>query len=287
MARVLLLLVGCVLVGVFVLPGVAAAQGGDGDGDGGGGGGGNGGGVAAPIGYDISYPQCRRTLPSSVLFGVVGVNDGIVYSANPCLGTGDGSSELAWAEHFDGSGGAILYANTADPGPALSSHWPTGQTDNGSFCDPTSRDSAACSYDYGWNAAANSYQDAVNAYIQIGELAPGSANTPRANQWWFDVESVNSWESNLANNVADLQGAVDYLHIAKGVPLTSIGIYANATDWATITGNSTAFAALPYWQPGAGSKSTAQSVCGKTGITGGAVVLSQYASNSFDADIRC
>jgi hypothetical protein len=218
---------------------------------------------------------------------VVGVNDGIVYSANPCLGTGAGSSELAWAERYDGAGGAILYANTGDPGPALSHHWPSGQTDNGSYCDPANTDSSACSYDYGWNAAANSYQDAVNAYIQIGELPAVSTTTPKPNQWWLDVESANSWETNSAHNVADLQGAVDYLHLAKGVPLASIGIYANTSDWNTITGNTTAFAALPYWQPGAGSKTTAQSFCGKTGVTGGPVMLSQYLTGGLDGDIRC
>jgi hypothetical protein len=221
------------------------------------------------------------------LFGVVGVNDGIVYSANPCLGTSDGSSELAWAERYDGSGGAILYANTADPGPALSSHWPTGQTDNGSYCEPTNSDSSACAYDYGWNAAANSYQDAVNAYIEIGELPAGATTTLKPNQWWLDVESANSWEANSAHNVADLQGAVDYLNLAKGVPLSSIGIYANSSDWSTITGNSIAFGALPYWQPGAANKNTAQSVCGTTGVTGGLETLSQYLVGGFDGDLRC
>jgi hypothetical protein len=275
-------LVACLLA----FPAAAAARGGGG-GDGEGNGGGGGGGGSTPAGYDISYPQCGRSFPSSVLFGVVGVNDGIVYSANPCLGTGDGSSELAWAERYDGAGGASLYANTADPGPALSHHWPSGQTDNGSYCDPANLDSAACAYDYGWNAAANSYQDAVNAYIQIGELPAGSTSTPKPNQWWLDVESANSWEANSAHNVADLQGGVDYLHLAKGVPLASIGIYANASDWNTITGTTTAFAALPYWQPGAATKTNAQSFCGRTGVTGGPVTLSQYLAGGLDGDLRC
>ena len=51
----------------------------------GGGGGGSGG---AATGYDISYPQCGGPLPSDPLFGIVGVNGGIVFSPNPCLGTG-------------------------------------------------------------------------------------------------------------------------------------------------------------------------------------------------------
>jgi hypothetical protein len=118
-------------------------------------------------------------------------------------------------------------------------------------------------------------------------LSAGSTSTLRANQWWLDVESANSWEANAAHNVADLQGAVDYLHIAKGVPLTSIGIYANPSDWNTITANTTAFAALPYWEPGAGNKTSAQSFCGKPGVTGGPVTLSQYLAGNLDGDVRC
>ena len=231
-------------------------------------------------GYDVSYPQCGRALPTSVGFGIVGVNDGIMYSANPCLGAGDGNSELAWAERYEAT--PILYANTGDPGPALSSHWPTGQT-SPEVCDSSQPDSSACSYDYGWNAAANSYADAVNAYISLGQLSPLATQTPQPNEWWLDVESANSWESNIANNISELQGEVDYLQ-RQGV--TTIGFYANASDWQTITGSTRVFSSLPSWRPGAGSQRTAASFCG-TGVTGGPTRYSQYASNGFDADVRC
>src|SRR6476659_8922094 len=61
-------------------------------------------------GYDVSYPQCGQPLPSSALFGIVGVNNGIVYTANPCA-----STELAWAQQTANHAPAF-YANTADPG---------------------------------------------------------------------------------------------------------------------------------------------------------------------------
>jgi hypothetical protein len=242
----------------------------------------HGGGSSAPTGYDISYPQCGTRFPSA-LFGIVGVNDGIVFSANPCLGTGDGASELAWAERYDGSGAAILYANTGDPGPALSKHWPSGQAAP-EYCDPAQTDSTACSYDYGWNAAADSYRDAVNAYVQIGLLPAGATQTPRPNAWWLDVESANSWEATSANNVAELQGEVAYLQ-SQGV--TSIGFYASSSDWSSITGPTTAFASFPSWQPGAGTQASAQAYCGKTGVTGGPITISQYRANGLDADLRC
>jgi hypothetical protein len=229
-----------------------------------------------PTGYDVSYPQCGGALPTNVTFGIVGVNDGIVFSASPCL-----SSQLSWAEGYEPA--AILYANTGDPGPTLSKHWPTGQT-SPQVCDAAQPSSASCSYDYGWNAAADSYQDAVNAYISLGKAPAGATQTPAPNEWWLDVESANSWESSTANNVAELQGEVAYFQ-AQGA--TSVGIYANASDWQSITGNTTAFASLPSWRPGAGSQSTAQSYCGKAGVTGGPTKYSQYASGGYDADVRC
>lgn len=236
----------------------------------------------APTGYDISYPQCGGAFPTNVLFGIAGVNDGIVYSANPCLGTGDGPSELAWAEQSDAT--AILYASTADPGPTLSSHWPTGQTWP-EYCDPAATDSAACSYDYGWNAAADSYRDAVNAYVSLGQAAAGATQTPAPNEWWLDVETANSWEANTANNVSDLEGAVAYLQSQSA---TSVGFYSSATNWQTITGDTTAFSTLPSWRPSSGPREkTAQSFCGTTGVTGGPVKYSQYTSGGSDADVQC
>jgi hypothetical protein len=233
-------------------------------------------GAKSPTGYDVSYPQCGGPLPTNVLFAIVGVNDGIVYSANPCLGT-----QVSWAEQYEQT--AVLYANTADPGPALSSHWPTGQT-SPQVCDAANTDSASCSYDYGWNAAADSYLDAVKAYVALGKAPSGSTQTPRPNEWWLDVETANSWEQNTTNNVAELQGEVAYLQ-SQGV--AAIGFYSSSSDWQTITGGTTAFAALPSWRPGAGSQAGAQSYCGTGGVTGGPLEYSQYASAGYDADVRC
>jgi hypothetical protein len=232
-------------------------------------------------GYDLSYPQCGGSFPTNVLFGIVGVNRGIVYSANPCLGSGAGGSELSWAQKYEGT--PILYANTGDPDPTASSHWPTGQT-SPEVCDPMRLSSSTCSYDYGWNAAADSYKDAVDAYVSLGRLPAGATQTPQPNDWWLDVETANSWQQSSANNVSELQGEVAYLR-SQGV--SAIGIYANAADWSTITGGSTAFSGLPSWRPGAGSQRAASGYCGGAGVTGGLVEYSQYASSGFDADVRC
>jgi len=225
--------------------------------------GGGGGGSPSPTGYDVSYPQCGTALPTGQTFGIVGVNSGIVFSPNPCL-----STEYAWAVKSTMSPRVSFYANTADPGPT-SPHWPTGQAG----C-PSDTLTTGCSYDYGWNAAADSFQDAV------------AASTPAAAQaapWWLDVESANSWQNTPSYNIADLQGAVAYL---QSVGVSTVGIYTNGSSWSSITGNSTAFARYPSWVPGARSLRGAESNC-TASITGGMVTDAQYPLNGYDADYRC
>jgi hypothetical protein len=240
-------------------------------------------------GYDIAYPQCNASFPANPGFGIVGVNGGRPFSANPCLGTGDGPSELIWPGTNTGLSPvepAQLYANTADPGPALSTHWPNGQTAPkpcNTATNPGS-DTAECAYDYGWNAATDSYQDAINAYVALGAQQSGATRTPVANAWWLDVESANSWTSNTSFNVDDLQGEVDYL-TSVGAP--SIGFYSTVSDWQTITGDTASFAAYPSWMPGASSLAEAQGNCPSPGVTGGRVALTQYPRNGFDGDYRC
>lgn len=234
------------------------------------------------VGYDISYPQCGGPFPTNPGFGIVGVNRGIVFSPNPCLGAGNGPSELAWA----GGVQAQLYANTGNPGPALSTHWPNGQTFPRECNTATSpgSDTANCAYDYGWNAAADSYQTAVRAYISLGLAPAGATSTPLANAWWLDVETGNSWRSNVTLNVAALQGAVAYLQSAA---VTEIGFYSTQYQWNQITGGTLLFGAHQSWVAGATTSRQARTNCGGSAFTGGSVGLAQYFAKGFDADLRC
>ena len=222
-------------------------------------------------GFDISYPQCGSPYPAKPAFGIVGVNGGRPYVAgNPCL-----ASQLAWG----GREKAELYINTANPEPAQSSFWPTGKT-SPRYCDPTAPNSADCSYDYGWYAAADSFAKAQQAY---GQLA--IAVSPVATFWWLDVETTNSWQANATNNVAVLQGEVDYL---RSIGVTKIGFYSTTVQWNQITGSSRAFAAYPSWGAGAPSESAARTHCTSTpGFTGGRLALVQYPYAGFDADLGC
>jgi hypothetical protein len=246
---------------VDLVPGDVSAQGRPG-----------GGGSKTSRGYDISYPQCAGQFPSNPAFGIVGVNGGRVFSANPCL-----AAQIAWG----GGPAAELYVNTGNPGPALSSFWPNGQTAP-KLCDAANPDTADCAYDYGWNAAKDSFERAVASYQSLSLTA-----SPAATSWWLDVETSNSWrDDNLDFNVAALQGEVDYL-LAAGV--TSLGFYSTTLQWGVITGGSKVFAAYPSWGAGARNERVAKNLCATTtmSFTGGPLTLVQYPYSGFDADIRC
>ena len=254
-----LVLAGAALAVVPGGAGVAATAGGpDGHGSG-----------STTRGYDISWPQCGSPYPGNPLFGIVGVNGGRVFSTNPCL-----ASQVAWA----GTAGQ-LYANTGNPGPVLSSFWPSGQT-SPRYCDPANLDTADCSFDYGFNAAQQSYATASAAYGQLG-----LATSPSTAGWWLDVETTNSWRSDATLNVAALHGEVAYLRDV--VAVTRIGFYSTQLQWNTITGGSFAFSANASWVAGASSIKSAHDRCLRPAFTGNVVVYAQYPYQGFDANYAC
>lgn len=222
-------------------------------------------------GYDISYPQCGGAYPVDPAFGIVGVNGGRVFSANPCL-----ASQITWG----GGAATELYVNTGNPGPALSSFWPYGQT-TPRVCDAADPDTADCAYDYGWNAASHSYETAVAAYQQLG-----LTTSPAATTWWLDVETSNSWRDDTSLNVAALEGEIAHLR-SRGI--TKLGFYSTTVQWGVITGGTKVFAAYPSWGAGARNERIAQNHCSSTttSFTGGPLAMVQYPYSGFDANVRC
>jgi len=208
------------------------------------------------------------------------VNGGLAFSANSCL-----AAEYAWATTSTSSTYPKVgfYANTGNPGPVKSTHWPAGQT-SPRVCDGTW--SEGCSYDYGWNAAADSFAKAVGV---------AGTSSARAAYWWLDVETGNSWAKSTDSsswaslNTADLQGAAAYL---ASQSVAQVGFYSTAYQWGQITGlnasTSPAYFPASYvnWVPGATSLSGAQAKCSST-FTGASVQLTQYIANNFDVDYRC
>jgi hypothetical protein len=60
-------------------------------------------------GFDVSYPQCRSTLPKTRSFGIVGVNGGAPLTSNECF-----ADQIAWAQKSPS--GYAVYVNTSYSG---------------------------------------------------------------------------------------------------------------------------------------------------------------------------
>lgn len=248
-----------------------------------------GGGVALPVadasvapaatatGYDVSYPQCGRTLPTDARFAIVGVDGGRPYDPNPCL-----AEQIAWALT---SGRPAYYVNTANPGPRMSDFWPLGQR-SPRRCSRSRPDSAGCAFDYGWNAARDSLTRAKAAARSVG------APSVTSSTWWLDVETGNTWESleygegpkYLRNDTAVLRGMTRLLE-RRGV--RTVGAYSTLHQWRRITGGASLDRA-PVWYAGTGSARKAAARCSRSNsFTGGRVRLAQYVRAGLDANVRC
>jgi hypothetical protein len=161
-----------------------------------------------------------------------------------------------------------FYVNTANPGPQ-SPYW---KRPGPEVCDGTL--SLGCSYNYGWNAASQAFGTVVSVR---------SATVAASRYWWLDVETANSWQANTAFNAETLKGYVDYLK-SRGV--SGIGVYSTSYQWTAITGG-LQLSGLATWVAGVRSESSARSACSTASFNGGQVILAQYASKGFSADLVC
>ncbi|HJP71211.1 MAG TPA: hypothetical protein VJ975_05785 [Candidatus Limnocylindria bacterium] len=232
-------------------------------------------------GIDVSWPQCGAELPAEFGFAIVGVNRGLVYAPNPCLASGEPSSQLEWA-----GADADLYVNTANPGPDISGFWPHGQRSSRD-CNTANRpgaDTADCAYLYGWNAAADSYRIALEAFVALGWAEADADRVPGERTWWLDVETANSWRGDTSLNVAALQGAVDYLESMDA----EVGFYSTPLLWWRVTGGTDRFAEYPAWHAGASSVDDARARCvTDEAFTGGELAMMQWVENGLDRNVIC
>ena len=241
---------------------------------------------------DISYPQCGHRLPAPdrVRFGVLGVNGGRAFTRNRCL-----VAQLAWSKRL--AEPPAFYANTGNPGPKRSRHWPAGQT-TPRVCAANDLDSLNCSYDYGWNAALHSFTVATVAAETLHEVGRAEAVQRVANvDWWLDVEILNSWRTldeghtraAQERDTATIAGAVNALW-KMGVQ--RVGIYSTAYQWNQITGGTSVthdwFRANRVWLAGFNNHDHAQQGCAYASFTGGPVAMTQYLGrDGLDADVVC
>lgn len=203
-------------------------------------------------GVDVSYPNCTAAIPA-VSYGIVGVTGGLVYSQNNCL--------KAEATHFTN---LSLYLNTGLNASSSSSYYTQAQVG----CS----DVYCAAYNYGYNAAQNALNYAVSQGVN-------------SSKWWLDVETSNSWNTDVLQNQKSLQGAYDAL-VASGA--TTVGVYSTSAQWQTVTGswkNS-----WPSW--GATTWTTAkqaQGYCTGHQFTGGPSLLMQFKAkqSKLDQDVAC
>ncbi|HWS57154.1 MAG TPA: hypothetical protein VN257_01320 [Actinotalea sp.] len=241
------------------------------------------------VGNDISWPQCGKTLPTGQAFGVVGVNNGLANTTNPCL-----AEQLAWAQtstETTNQPRAALYVNTANPG-LIGSWWPTSNFyPDGSpvpvpnpYGNCIGGNDAACAFIYGY---AKAYDD---AHIR-------GVPHPERFFWWLDVETMNTWQPDTAANRAVLEGMTYYFEDVLGA--AGVGVYSTGYQWSLIVGgvgpvtsptlipSSSTLNGLPSWIAGATTLRGAQANCSAPPLTGGKVTVTQYVSNNLDYDWAC
>jgi hypothetical protein len=112
--------------------------------------------------------------------------------------------------------------------------------------------------------------------------------SPSEHKWWLDVETGSSWESNTANNIADLEGMVAYFRSIGA----ATGLYSTSVQWAQIAGTVPAGSSLngiESWIPGAVTPDGAKANCQAPSLTpGGKVTLTQWSpSSGLDGDYPC
>jgi hypothetical protein len=223
------------------------------------------------IGYDVSYPQCGRSLPSQAAFGVVGLNGTLAKNFNPCFQT-----EARWTEHATNSTDMpklSIYVHVANPG-STAPNWPTTGINSDGIC--TGGNTTSCSYQYG----------EILAKDDIAHLAAEEVNSyPMV---FMDVEDNYSWQTiDLNNNTAVMEGMTATFKAAGD----TVGIYSDTKQWMEIVGNltkSSSLNGLPDWVLGGYSLATAQHNCTSHSFTG-TVILTQLAGPNYpvDEDFSC
>ncbi|WP_448616765.1 hypothetical protein [Modestobacter sp. URMC 112] len=244
------------------------------------------GGTDAPVGYDVSHPQCGTELPEDHAFGVVGVNGGLATRENRCL-----VEQLRWAAEASGAvrtqPGLQLYVNTANPGQVRDrvDTWPASGDSPYGECDGTN--SLACSWVYGKTRALVT----VHAFFRPAARAAGVPEDPAAHRWWLDVETMNTWQTGspaaLDRNRAALEGMAALFRSVGA----EVGVYSTGYQWRRIVGTvgpDSVLYDVDSWLAGAVSRVGAEENCDAPPLTGGGeVLLSQYVSADLDHNVPC
>lgn len=206
------------------------------------------------VGQDISWPNCNNLNFTRASFGIVGVNGGLSLRSNYCIG----EEASLYKSNLS------LYVNTGYPGLPLALKFQN---------DPkqcATNDNVCLAYNYGYNAG----KYAVNYSLSEGVVS---------NNWWLDVETVNSWDTNPMVNIASLSG--EATAIRSSVEPNLIGYYTYPSEWGVLTNNW--INGYPNWvATDSNYKAVAIKQCTGYGFNGGHTFLTQYIGK-LDLDLAC
>jgi hypothetical protein len=208
--------------------------------------------IAGTTGVDVSYPNCSASIPR-VSFGIVGVTGGKAFSGNPCL--------VKQSTRFNN---LSLYVNIGYPGLSYAMQYQNSPN----AC--TASDQNCLAYNYGYNAGLYAANYAKSQGVW-------------SNTWWQDVETMNTWMNDTAQNQQSIQGQRDALVVAGA---NTVGVYSTTYQWGVITGGWQNL--WPSW--GATTWRTAKQAatyCSGHQFTGGQSYLMQYRGKSLDENVAC
>jgi len=205
-------------------------------------------------GYDISWPQCGAPYPDPPHeVTVVGINNGHMYSQNPCL-----ASEATWA-----GSSLTLYVNV----DGLPNDTTSGITGPRGKCAVT--DIVCRSYNYGRNGVE--YDLSYTRRLHID-----------SKMWWLDVEVEPIWRNDPRSNSNVVQGVLDGLRLHGD----TAGIYSTNYQWGEITGGNYN-PHTPIWVAGPQTLDEAKAYCApRYGFGGGTTWLTQWSTH-FDHSYAC
>ncbi|WP_375406972.1 hypothetical protein [uncultured Amnibacterium sp.] len=229
-------------------------------------------------GGDVSQNQTSISLPVLGDFAVVALNDGLPTGTNAFL-----ADQLQWAAGAPGVGHSPVdvYVASANPGPALASWWPTGDTTKAgkTVHSPYGRCAGrkatrACAWVYG-NSVGRDDVHRLPSGFSVGT-------------WWIDVEQDNTWSTSTLRNRAVVEGMVAGLKAAK----KRVGIYALSGQFTDLLGSvptSSSITTLPSWVAGAKDEAAALQRCSGASLTAGRLTLVQWVDFGahVDHDVAC
>jgi hypothetical protein len=239
-------------------------------------------------GYDVSYPQCGKKLPTDHYFAIVGVNGGNAAIPNNCL-----ADQLVWANQAKTGSKqprVQLYVNTANPAqePTYNwASWPTSGSTPYGLCEGERNNSTACSWQYGWNRSV--YTEGV--FKAAAESKALNTNTVDY-VWWLDVETMNSWQSGSADALARNRAAIEGFAAYYQSKNAQVGLYSTEYQWGEIVGKTLIsegnLTRLANWRPSGASLSNAKANCNLAPLTAnGFMSLTQYVIKNLDHNHSC